>query len=159
MQLHHYDWWPWTMGRFGPPGNSIPKYQGDPGAAKHNWLCQYFIYENMTIYNVENGKINASRITSTLLANNLPYFHMFLQVPVDQLKRFWRRSNAIWMRLCPCLKGKSVDICCTIKVWGAMMCVCLNVNEQSSTWKPCCVQCPVQTGAVHVELLYCAAAR
>lgn len=39
------------------------------------------------------------------------------------------------------------------------MCVCLNVNEQSSTWKPCCVQCPVQTGAVHVELLYCAAAR
>lgn len=156
MQLHHYDWWPWTMGRFGPPGNSIPKYQGDPGAAKHNWLCQYFIYENMTIYNVENGKINASRITSTLLANNLPYFHVFLQVPVDQLKRFWRRSNAIWMRLCPCLKGKSVDICCTIKVWGAMMCVfecqwaVLHLEALL-----CAVPCPDRCSSCRIAVLCC----
>lgn len=148
MQLHHYDWWPWTMGRFGPPGNSIPKYQGDPGAAKHNWLCQYFIYENMTIYNVENGKINASRITFTLLADHLLCVHKFLQIPVDQLKRFRRRSDVAWTRLCPWFKGKSVNICCSIRMWCAKVYDAVRVNGKSSTWKSCCVRSSRRMGVL-----------
>ena len=29
-------------------------------------------------------------------------------------------------------------------------------KRKSSAWKPCCVQCPTQPGAVHVESVFCA---
>ena len=38
-----------------------------------------------------------------------------------------------------------------------IMCGCEG-KGQSSDWKPCCVQCPTQPSAVHVESVYYAAA-
>ena len=48
--------------------------------------AQFFRSENVILYNVEDGKVNATRITFTLFADHLTYVHMFLQIPVDQLK-------------------------------------------------------------------------
>ena len=107
----------------------------------------------MTTYNVENGKVNATGITFTLLADHLPHVHIFLQIPVNQLKRFSRRRDASGMTVYPCFKRKLVNLCYSIRIWWAKVCVGVRVRGQSSTWKSCCVQCPAQTGAVRCTVL------
>ena len=74
------------------------------------------------------------------------------QIPLDQLKRFWRRSNVTWMRCVHVLKG-NYSIFVVASGCDEQRYVWVWVNGKSSTWKSCCVQCPAQTGAVRCTVL------
>ena len=69
---------PRTVDGFGTPGEISPRHQeGQEATQVTNMprLCsQYSTSENVTMCNVENGKINAIRITFTLIFVHLPVF-------------------------------------------------------------------------------------
>ena len=73
-------------------------------------------------------RLNSTRITFTLLADHLNYVHIFLQIPVGQLKLFSRRRGAGCLTVCPWFQEKSVNLCCCIRIWLAKVCVGVNVK-------------------------------
>lgn len=73
-----------------------------------------------------------------LLVDHLTYVHIFLQIPVEQRKQFSRRRGTCWMTVCPWLKEKSVNPCCSTRIWWPKAYVWVWMKEHSPTWKLAC---------------------
>ena len=82
------------------------------------WLwSQQSSYENAPKHKVENRTINANRKTFILLADHFPYAHIFLQIPEDLTEEILTDKRCKLDNSLPMLKGKSANLCSSIRIW------------------------------------------